>query len=94
MAFCKVFEDEKWGQILCMKDAGDDGNPVIKVMIEPEGLGICSAVLHYKDTDEGWDTRDQVFADVLDEKFIVEYLQQTMPKEILDSAAAASQTDG
>lgn len=39
--FAKLFDDEKLGQILVMLDQDDEGEPCVKFMGMPPGLGIC-----------------------------------------------------
>lgn len=60
--FVKLFETEV-GQILVKIDDGEDG-PEVRYYFEPEGLGVCSMALNFKDSDEGdaWDKADKAFA--------------------------------
>lgn len=66
--FAKIFRDEAGRQILVTRDAGDAGEPAVKVSIEPEGFGVCYMALRYDDDDNGWDTRDEVFAAFTEEE--------------------------
>lgn len=59
--FAKLFESDKYGQILVTKDTDDAGAPSIKFSCEPEGYGICSIGAGYSDTDSGWEKRDREF---------------------------------
>lgn len=66
--FAKLFESEKYGQILVVKSTDDYDKPSIKFSCEPEGFGICSISANYADTDEGWDKRDVEFEKITIER--------------------------
>ncbi len=59
--FCKLFETETHGQILCVvaeSQDDDSGKPAIIFQCQPAGLGICHTKMTYPenvDTDEAWD---------------------------------------
>jgi len=59
--FAKLYETEV-GQILVKLDDGDDG-PEVRYFFQPEGLGVCSVAVNFKDSDEdtAWDNADTVF---------------------------------
>jgi len=58
--FAKLFETER-GQILVKIDTGEGDAPEIRFYVSPEGLGVCSVALTYKDSDSGWDTAEKSF---------------------------------
>lgn len=45
--FAKLFDDEEYGQILVMIDENDDGDPCVKFMAQPPGLGVCAATVSF-----------------------------------------------
>ena len=59
--FAKLFESEKYGQILVIKSTDDTEKPEIKFSCEPEGFGVCSIGAKFANTDEGWANRDSQF---------------------------------
>ena len=69
--FAKLFETEKFGQILVKIDKGEDESPEIRVYVSPPKLGICSWAAGYPDSDEGWDTAEKAF----EEKFTPEFAE-------------------
>ena len=44
--FAKLFFDNA-DQVLVKLDSDDEGNPEIRFYCEPNGLGVCSAVLSF-----------------------------------------------
>lgn len=57
--FCRIFETEEYGQILIVADTHEEtGNPAILVSVVPPDLGVCTVCISFKDSDEGWDARD------------------------------------
>lgn len=68
MSFAKLYETEV-GQILVMKDEGDDG-PKITVHFEPENLGICNVNFNWCDDKEEvqWEKCDEAFDLMTEEK--------------------------
>lgn len=61
--FCKLFESEKFGQILVMKDTRDDGAPAVFVKFIPQGMGVCGPDYAFNDDneDDAWDKVDKLF---------------------------------
>ena len=59
--FAKLYETEL-GQILVKQDDGDDGAEV-RVFFEPEGLGVCSVALNWKQDNNKtqWKKADSAF---------------------------------
>lgn len=59
--FAKLYET-KLGQILVKQDDGEDGAE-IRIFFEPEGLGICSVALNWKqdDNETQWKKADSAF---------------------------------
>ena len=58
--FAKLFEDEKYGQILVMLDTNENGEPCVKIMAQPPGLGVCAFALSFKDEEDAQDTFDHI----------------------------------
>ncbi len=63
MKFAKVFDNKRYGQIVVMKEHGQDGEPMMKFYCQPEGFGICSFCIGWgegqnadKKLDEAFDT--------------------------------------
>ena len=73
--FSKVFESEKFGQILVMKD-NDDGKPTVDTHICIEG-GNMKASMKWSETDEGYEKRENVF-DKIDLEFAEKFVETQM----------------
>jgi len=58
--FAKLFEDEKYGQILVMLDTNDDGDPCVKFMAQPPGLGICATSLSFSEEEHAHEAFERV----------------------------------
>jgi hypothetical protein len=68
-AYCKLFETEKYGQILVMNDTVDDGRPAVKVLFNLSGdFGVCSIDAIFKDSDSGLESADKAFNEMTEEK--------------------------
>jgi len=61
LPFAKIFQSEKNGQILVVKDVDDEYNPAVIYSVMPDSLGMCSATLSFEDNDGGWGKRDTLF---------------------------------
>jgi hypothetical protein len=59
--FAKLFDSEKYGQILVLMTSGDLGEPAVELYFRPEGLGVCQMKLGFEDSDDGWDKADVAF---------------------------------
>lgn len=60
--FAKIFEDEKYGQILILNDECDEGHPAVLVHFTAEGLGVCKVAFTYKHEEEdNYEKRDKAF---------------------------------
>lgn len=60
--FAKLYETEL-GQILVMRDEGDEG-PEVRFYVKPAGLGVCSDAVGFDESDEGHEKADRCFAEV------------------------------
>lgn len=49
--FAKLFDTEI-GQVLVKIDVNDEYFPEVRFYFKPEGLGLCSVALEYKDEDD------------------------------------------
>ena len=63
--FAKVYETEKYGQILAkidLADPKDKSGAEVRFYFQPKGLvGVCSVARFFPDTDDGWDNSDKFF---------------------------------
>lgn len=59
--FAKIFESEKYGQLLVKADTCEEYKPEVRVYCNPPGLGICSVSLSFTDDEEGWDKQEEAF---------------------------------
>lgn len=60
--FAKLFEDEKYGQIVVLNDENSEYLPAILVKFSAEGFGVCETAFVYKDDEEGsYEKRDAAF---------------------------------
>ena len=67
--FAKLFErDSK--QVLVKLDADNEKCfPEVRFYFEPEGFGVCSVAVGYKDdSDKSWDSAEKFFNEVTEEK--------------------------
>lgn len=53
MAFAKLFDGPRCGQLLIKCDTDQDGAPEVRVYFQPPNLGVCSVALSFPDTDDG-----------------------------------------
>lgn len=61
--FAKLFRADDTGQVLVVLDEGDKG-PEISISFKPEGLGVCSTKLKFKDSAEGWQEAEDAFSKI------------------------------
>jgi hypothetical protein len=76
--FAKIYETEETGQVLMKVDQGDEG-PEVRFYFVPEGLGVCSMAMQYKDTGEGWEKADKFFEEMTEDRAI-EFAKGMMQK--------------
>lgn len=50
--FAKLFESEKYGQLVVIKQTDDDGLPEVRLFLLPENLGVCSIAISFVDDSE------------------------------------------
>lgn len=80
--FAKLYETEKYGQILVKIDRGGKrSEPEVRFYVQPEDLGVCSLAAQYDDNDDGWDKAEKFFESV-DEEAAVQYV-----KHVFDALA-------
>lgn len=65
--FAKLYGTQKY-QVLVMLESDDEGCPCVRFSTKPEGLGICSFHISFKDTDEGLDAAEQFFNEISEKK--------------------------
>lgn len=68
--FAKLFETEKYGQILVIKNKDDDGFPQVQFNVYPKNMGICASAIGFPKTSQGWSDQDACF-DSVDEQTAV-----------------------
>ena len=66
--FAKLFESEKYGQILVKVDADDECHPEVRFYCIPGDLGVCSLAITFEDSDGGWEEADKSFKQIDIEK--------------------------
>lgn len=64
--FAKLFESPEHGQVLVVRDGGEDGAPELRISCQPGGMGVCTARIGFADSDAGWSLLDKAF-DAMDE---------------------------
>lgn len=57
--FAKLFDHEKYGQLLVKLDTDNEGDPEVRTYFKPKGLGVCSVAAGFKDDDEGWELAEK-----------------------------------
>jgi len=62
--FAKIFDSEKYGQIVAMVGVEEDENPSVRFYAKPESMGVCMNSHVFQDTDEGYTDRDKLFESV------------------------------
>lgn len=83
--FAKLYQTEETGQVLIKIDNGDKG-PEVRFYFVPEGLGVCSMALEFKDDNKGdaWDKADAFF-EKIDEELAIQ-----MARGMMQEIAAAT----
>jgi hypothetical protein len=62
--FAKLFESEKYGQLVVILQSADEGNPEIRLFFKPSGLGVCSIAASFKDdSEQSWESCEKIFND-------------------------------
>lgn len=60
--FAKLFQHDKYGQILITRKSDDTGDPAVAVAINPGSpLDVCEACISFPDDDKGHEKRQGVF---------------------------------
>lgn len=69
--FAKLFEDEKYGQVLVINSVDDEDRPALLIKFSAEGLGVCEAAMSFPDDSaENYDKRDKAFEEITKEKAV------------------------
>lgn len=86
--FCKLFEPEGKRQILVVLDDADEGSgPEVKVSCKPDGFGVCSVGIGFKESDTAWDSAEKMLANFSEARAIafadsiVKQLGEFSPKQ-------------
>jgi hypothetical protein len=69
--FCKLFETDKYGQILIKLDQAAVGlglGAELRIFAQPPGFGACSIATFYGNDDEDWDRAQQALDDMTQSK--------------------------
>lgn len=61
--FAKLFGTDD-DQVVALLQSGDDGEPEIRVLAQPKGLGVCFIGVSYEDTDAGWTRAETQFKEL------------------------------
>ena len=85
--FAKLFESDRFGQILVVMDRGDDG-PQVTFSVEPTNLGVCSMAPGFDDTDEGWDRAEKLLTEC------DQAMAEKMAASIFSAAGVAASNSG
>jgi hypothetical protein len=60
--FAKLFESQKYGQILVKIDsASDDDMAEVRFFFQPKDLGVCSCAICFEGSDAGWGLAEKAF---------------------------------
>jgi len=52
--FAKMYNSERYGQLLIIKDTNENGDLKINVLCHPPGMGVCTIGLGYEN-EEDWE---------------------------------------
>ena len=64
--FAKLFGSAT-DQVLVKIDTNDNCAPEVRFYCEPEGLGVCSTAVLFKENEEGWNRAEKLFGDCTEE---------------------------
>jgi hypothetical protein len=84
--FCKLFDSERYGQLLLMRQESDHDGMEIRCFAQPPGLGVCSVAIGFGDTDAGDGMCDEVF-DTIDQA-----AAERMVKQLFDQVTELTTT--
>lgn len=81
--FCKIYNSEKFGQMLVMMDLDDKGQPAVFLKFIPAGMGVCDPIFSYSDDDKGtaWDKAEKAYKQM--DKDLCESLCQRIIGELI-----------
>ncbi len=65
--FAKLYGADK-DQVLVKMDTNEECNPEVRVFVQPEGLGVCSIAVSFKDDDAGWKKAQECMDEMTEEK--------------------------
>lgn len=65
--FAKLYGSDD-DQVLVMLNTDEKNDPCVSFYFQPKDLGVCSFNIGFRDTDDGWDQAEAVFADIDEEK--------------------------
>lgn len=63
--FAKVFGNDEH-QVAIILEPDDENKPRLRILFQPNNLGVCSFGFSYDDNNAGWDTAEEQF-DKMDE---------------------------
>lgn len=74
--FCKLFETQKYGQLLLVldKDEEQDDYPALTLSFQPPNLGVCNVKMSFdpnKDEDMCWNLAEKTLAEFTEEQAIL-----------------------
>jgi len=65
--FAKLYGADK-DQVLVKMDTNEECEPEVRVFVKPEGLGVCSIAVSFKDSDAGWKKAQKIIDERTEEK--------------------------
>lgn len=65
--FAKLYGTDK-DQVLVKMDTNEECKPEVRVFVKPEGLGVCSIAVSFKDSDAGWKKAQKCMNEMTEEK--------------------------
>jgi len=78
--FCKIFQSEKYGQILVVNDTNDDYKPSIQVKFNcMADYGVCSVDLIFEDNEDGYIKADKAF-ETMTEQHAIDAVKNVVDK--------------
>lgn len=78
--FARLFETDRFGQILVTFSINDLDEPEITFSFTPKNLGICSATIGFDDTEDGLMTAEALFEKFSTLETVLDFIQPTITR--------------